>query len=232
MQLCPQMKRIILLYSIVLTITSCGIDSESVDVYVDEKSIELVYPESGTEVRQGNPIADGQSELVLKWKDLNEAMNYQLHLIEMPNSKTSIVDSDTTETSVVLKNGTLYKWFISVPTTRRFSEIASFKYVGPESGSLAPMPATAISPISGASISSTSTTVNLRWNSEDPDDNIIGYDLFFGEQSNPPLLFSDVEENNMNGIPVEEGKVYYWKIITKDANGNESISDIFNFSVG
>jgi hypothetical protein len=226
------MGKTIFLYFIFLILSSCGIDSESVDLFYNESTLELVYPESDSEVLQGSPISIDQSELLLKWNDESEAMDYQLHLIEMPTSKTSIFKSNSKEISVILENGTRYKWFVSIPNSRNYSEIWSFNYIGTASDSLAPFPAVAVSPISGASISSTSTTVNLKWNAEDPDEDIVGYDLYFGEESDPPLLFVDLEENSVNGIPVEVGKLYNWKIVTRDSNGNESTSDIFNFTVG
>jgi len=41
-----------------------------------------------------------------------------------------------------------------------------------------------------------------------------------------------VSETRFDDIPIEAGKIYYWKIVTKDSVGNESTSEVFTFSVG
>ena len=210
--------------------SACGIDSESVELFYLENTLNLIYPEHNSEIIAGTPISTGESELLLTWSDKSEFMDYQLHLTEIASSKTSIFESKSKEISIILKNGMSYKWFVSIPGTRNFSEVWSFNYIGARPS--VPSPAIAVSPISGASISSTSTTVNLKWKTEGPNNDIIGYDLYFGKETSPPLLLSDLKETNTNDLPVEVGNQYFWKVVTKYADGNEAISNIFNFSVG
>ncbi|TLP80531.1 hypothetical protein ES765_07095 [Maribacter sp. ACAM166] len=74
--------------------------------------------------------------------------------------------------------------------------------------------------------------MNLVWKSEDFDNDIIGYNVYFGESTDPTLFETDVVETRFNGIAVNPGKTYYWNIVTKNSIGNESVSPIFTFTVG
>jgi len=38
-------------------------------------------------------------------------------------------------------------------------------------------------------------------------------------------------DSNKNGISVETGKTYYWRIVTIDKTNNKSKSDIYSFTV-
>ena len=79
-----------------------------------------------------------------------------------------------------------------------------------------------------ASIPSTSS-VTLQWTGSDVDDDVAGYDIYIGNNSNPPLFSSDLNTNELV-VTVSSG-IYYWKVVTKDALGNTSDSGIFQFRV-
>ena len=50
------------------------------------------------------------------------------------------------------------------------------------------------------------------------------------ELANPDLFQSKVSDNFINNIDISSDTVYYWKIVTRDLIGNESISNTFYFS--
>ncbi len=210
---------------------SCGPDLDVLNTTDFSLSINLLFPENNTEIKEGRTVSDTQSKLVFKWADENENGPYTVHLRNNDNFQMEVFESDTTELSILLNRNVAYSWYVT-GTSNTISETWSFYNAGPELESAVPSPATALSPSSGAAISQTSTTVNLSWRSEDFNDDIVGYDVFFGEVEDPPLYQSDVIESRLNGIPVSAGKTYYWKIITKDSMGNTSTSEIFFFTVG
>jgi hypothetical protein len=216
---------------LLLIIQSCGVDSDVLEYAKDQINITLIFPEDDSECTEGIIVSDTQSELVFEWSDENDNSPYIVHLTNLVSSQTELIESDNTDVAITLDRGVAYSWFVTGKINSS-SEIWNFYNEGPGLVSSIPYPATAISPVSGASISQTSTSVNLIWKSEDPDDDIVSYDLFFGEAKDPQLYGTDVTETRFNDIPVEAGKIYYWKIITKDSIGNESTSEVFTFSVG
>jgi len=222
---------IFLSFILVIGIYSCGVDSEVLEY--QKSTIKLLYPEDNSEVTDGTILADSTNTLVFKWEFLDYTENHLffIELINLDNDIIEIYESNSNGASIPLQRNHNYSWQVT-DSIHNSSLVWTFKNIGPWDNSVAPLPATAISPVSGASISQTSTAVNLIWESEDGDDDIIGYDLYFGETEEPALVVSDITTSRYNDIPVEAGKTYYWKIVTKDSVGNESTSEVFNFSVG
>lgn len=225
------MKKSGFLVFLFLILQSCGVDSDVLGYADDEKSIMLIFPENDSECTEGIIVSDSQSELVFRWEDEFNNSPYTVHLTNLLSSQTELILSDTAEVAIILDRSVAYSWYVTGKTNSS-SEVWNFYNEGPGLESSIPYPASAISPVSGASISQTSTTVNLIWKSEDPDNDIISYDLYFEEAKDPALYGTDLTDTRFNDIPVEANKTYYWKIITKDSIGNESTSEVFNFSVG
>lgn len=225
------MRKSILLFSLSIVIYSCGVDLDVLEYAKIDKSIELIFPENDSNCTEGTIVSETQSELVFEWQDEFDKGPYIVHLTNSLNSETELFVSENTELGILLNRGIIYSWHV----TGKFnngSETWSFYNAGPGLESTIPLPATALSPVSGATISQTSTTVNLIWKSEDFDNDIISHDIYFGEAIDPDLFDINIIETRYNEIPVESGKTYYWKIVTKDSIGNESTSRVFNFTVG
>lgn len=216
---------------ILLIIQSCGVDSDVLEYAKDEINITLIFPEDNSECTEGIIVSDTQSELIFEWSDEIDNSPYTVHLTNVESSQTELIESDDTDVAITLDRGVAYSWFVTGKINSS-SENWNFYNEGPGLKSSIPYPAIAISPVSGASISQTSTSVNLIWKSEDSDDDIISYNLFFGESKDPQLYGTDVTDTRFNDIPVEAGKTYYWKVVTKDSIANESTSEVFTFSVG
>ena len=223
-------KRVFLILT-VFSIQSCGIDLDVLEYSQNSSNIVLLFPENEMECTEGIIISNTESELTFEWNDANFNSPYILHLTNISNGQTKMIESETTELAIILDRGISYSWYVT-GTSNTSSEIWNFYNAGPGLESAIPLPAEAISPVSGASISQTSTSVNLIWKSEDSDEDIVGHDLYFGESTDPEIYSTDITETRINEIPVKAGKTYYWKIVTKDSIGNESTSAIFSFSVG
>jgi hypothetical protein len=83
--------------------------------------------------------------------------------------------------------------------------------------SYAPFPAEIISPTMAESISTSDNVITLDWIGSDIDDDIIGYDVYFGTSTTPEIIESDLNESILNNVSIVSNTIYYWKIITKDA---------------
>tara|TARA_R110001583_G_scaffold41753_3_gene132779 strand:- start:17068 stop:17748 length:681 start_codon:yes stop_codon:yes gene_type:complete len=225
------LKKVGFLIFVIIAIQSCGVDLDVLEYARKTINLSLVFPENDSDCTEGIIVSDTESELIFEWIDENNNDPYILHLTNISISQTELYESETTEVAIILERGATYSWYVTGKINSS-SEIWSFYNEGPGLESTIPFPATAISPVSGASISQTSITVNLIWKSEDLDNDIVSHDLYFGEAKDPELFGTDIIETRFDDIPVEAGKTYYWKIVTKDSVGNESTSTIFFFSVG
>ncbi|WP_420401910.1 hypothetical protein [Flagellimonas sp.] len=73
------------------------------------------------------------------------------------------------------------------------------------------------------------SSIDLIWNTTDEDGDTLSYDLYFGTDENPPL-FDEGLESDTYSISVEPGKVYYWRVVSKDGRGGVSIGPIWDFA--
>jgi hypothetical protein len=94
----------------------------------------------------------------------------------------------------------------------------------------APFPADNLIPSLGQTISSTNNKVTLSWTAIDIDNDIAGYDVYFGTLSVPALYKKNLTTPVLD-VAVTPATKYYWKVITKDAVGNTSESDVIQFTV-
>ena len=67
-------------------------------------------------------------------------------------------------------------------------------------------------------VSSVNPTVTLTWVGSDPDGDTVSYNLYFGENPNPPVYMSDLAETQAT-VDLEPGRTYYWKVTVSDGKG-------------
>ena len=116
-------------------------------------------------------------------------------------------------------------------TTTTQSDTWKFYNAGLGTVSHPPFPADNLSPAYGQNVTATGGTVNLTWTASDPDNDIAGYDVYFGTTATPTISKSNITDKFMNGVAVTSGITYYWKIVSKDNQGNTSDSGVFQFKV-
>jgi len=225
--------RIVWVFLMLVLTASCGVDQNLVDELLGVQDIELLFPENNSECTEGTILSETQSEVVFRWSDAfpNENSAYQINLTNLISNNTDVINTDSTAMPVILERGIPYSWFITdaVSGSTR-SAVWTFYNAGPGVNAFIPFPAAAVSPESESTIA-TSSSVNLVWNAIDLDEDITAYDVYFGQDEDPPLLQASLTDSFINNVPVSSGTLYYWKVTTKDAFGNESNSAVFNFQV-
>ncbi len=74
------------------------------------------------------------------------------------------------------------------------------------------------------------TSVTLSWDSYDPDDDTMTYDVYFGTSSNPPKVSANQSGKTLNRSNLSAETTYYWKVTAKDSNGATTERPIWSFS--
>ncbi|MFC2148549.1 hypothetical protein ACFLR9_08285 [Bacteroidota bacterium] len=195
----------------------------------------LVFPADNTECNEGviSSIDETKSAVTFQWNASENTDTYEVNLRNINTNTSTKSNSTTNDATITIDRGTPYEWFV-VSKANGTNETASsvkakFYNQGPGIENYAPFPAEAINPARGATIAS-ATSVNLQWAASDIDDDIVGYTVFFGTNTNPTAELGTTEESNLNA-PITSGTKYYWSVITTDSQNNSSTSEVFEFTV-
>ncbi|QIL41402.1 hypothetical protein G7074_20330 [Pedobacter sp. HDW13] len=210
--------------------TSCG-KNDSTDITADPQPALLTFPAQNSVCTAGTVISTTKSTVTFTWNSGGNTNNYELNIKNLLTNAVTTLTSSTNQLSVNLDRDTPYSWYVlsksnSLSTTAK-SEVWKFYNAGIGSVSHPPFPADNLSCVFGQGAAS--GTVNLAWTANDPDNDILGYDVYFGTSSTPASYKAGITDKFLNGIAVTSGTTYYWKVITKDAAGNTSDSGIFQF---
>ena len=223
-----------ILFSLILVLSSCGKDNDLSGLVLNPAAATLIFPENLTKCFEGNIISPTESEVTFRWNASDNTDIYELHVSNLLNGSTDIYQTKQTELAVIILRGVPYSWFVvsalNDTNNTATSQTWSFYNAGEAVVSYIPFQAEPISPLPGTVFSNVST-ISLSWQATDLDDDIISYDIYFGSSSPPEMYQADVTSASVQNIPVSPNAIYYWQISTKDEQGNESVSSIFDFEV-
>ncbi len=222
-----------MLFSLVLLLAACSGKKNNPS---PPRPASLLTPLQNSVCTSGNVISNTQSEVTFTWQAAMYADSYELHITDLLTEMALPVQTTaSTKLNVTLSRAAPYSWFV-VSRSSRISTTANsdtwkFYNSGPGVVNYAPFPADITSPAFGVGISAMNGMVNLEWIGSDVNNDIAGYDVYFGTTNTPPLLKSGVTAMFLNNVAVTSGTTYYWKVITKDQQGNTSDSGVYQFSV-
>ncbi len=165
----------------------------------------------------------------------NDVVKYKI-TIAKNRSLTDLVEDRVvsgTTINITLENGVAYYWRITPEDLKdnigESSSVFAFYTEGIGVSNYAPFTAEIISPDINSSINA--GTISLNWKGADTNtEDVLTYELFFGEATDPALVSSDLTAETSDVI-VESGKTYYWKINTLDNFGAKTIGQIWSFNV-
>jgi len=224
---------IILTSFALIIIAGCG--KNSTNSIADPTAVTLTFPAQNSACTTGTVISATQSTIVFTWNSASNADSYE---IDIKNLLTSTIVTQTVTTNqytATLLRDTPYSWYVvsksnSSSTTAK-SDVWKFYNAGLGTISHPPFPADALTPTFGQNVTATAGAIKLSWAGSDPDNDIAGYDVYFGTTATPALSKANVTDMFLNGVSVTSGTTYYWKVITKDNQGNTSDSGVFQFKV-
>jgi hypothetical protein len=197
----------------------------------------LLAPATNEACAAGTVLSDSITKIKFSWTSVTTASSYDITIKNLLTGTSVTQGATTNSIEVAVKRNTPFSWFVtskSTTTTKTSdSNIWKFYTTGPVQIFYTPFPAEAISPTIGQQIAATAGKISLRWKGTDVDNDISSYDVYFGTDANPPILQSKLAASTTSiaDISVVIGTKYYWKVVTKDAKGNSSSSEIFQFTV-
>ena len=140
------------------------------------------------------------------------------------------------QTTISLTKAEPYSWKVKsigeVGSTPAISEQWKFYLAGDAIVNYAPFPAELLSPRSGANVTpGVNNLITLNWTSSDVDGDLDRFEVYLDQTDASTLVESinyQADETSVE-VEVEDDSTYYWKVISIDANGNQSISGVYAF---
>lgn len=226
------MRRLLILSGVLLFLTGCSKDNSP----KVPGAVTLVFPENNSECIAGISRSQTTSEVEFVWEATSHAARYELTVTRIGSGVFENVTTSNTRASLVIDKGAPYSWQV---TARNASgeegpPSASWQFynAGAET-TYPPFPAVIKSPVSGESVTpDKSGEVLLLWSGADADNDLAEFEVHFGISATALTLQATLAPNQTSfAVPVVSGTIYFWEILSRDAEGNTSRSGVYSFRV-
>lgn len=195
----------------------------------------LLFPLQNEICAAGENPTPTESTVHFHWSD---AANTDSYVLSLKNLNTGVVTENTSKKSdlkLTIPRATPFSWTVaSISSKNPVTALSdSWKFYNSSVGqfSYAPFPATLTFPAMGQILDVTGNTVTLTWSGSDADGDIASYDIYYGKNSTPTLIGTNKADNQSFSVVVSVNTIYYWKVVTKDVQGNSSDSEVYQFKV-
>jgi len=223
------MKKIIYILSAITLFIGCSKDESP----KNPTEAVLVFPDNNQECNQGVDVNINQSSVTFTWDASTNTDSYDVVLKNLDTGTTTTHNSITNQLAITLNKATPYSWSVISKSTSSTetaqSDTWKFYNAGDPVTSYTPFPAELVSPAMGANITGV-TSQTLSWQGSDIDNDIVSYDVYFGTVTPPTNLQNSTAASALD-VTVASGNTYFWRIVTRDGEGNTSQSEIFEFRV-
>lgn len=194
----------------------------------------LVFPNQNSECTTGESLDESTSNVEFRWVSSANTEIYELKVSNITTGIAQTISTASLSAKLPLEKGAPYSWFVVSKNTKAnetaFSETWQFYNAGSQI-TYAPFPAQIIFPKSGASVlKDINNEVELSWSGADIEDDIEVFEVYFGTEPTANILIASLTSDGFNQkVSVLSETTYYWRIVTRDAEGNTSDSGIFQF---
>lgn len=226
------MKKLNYLFIILFLFTtamSCGEDSVTEDF--PPAKVTLSFPENSKDCNEGTIISDTQSEVTFRWNTPANADSFTLKINNLDSGTSQSVTSKIAEAKVSILRATAFSWSVTSKSSSssKTAESDTWKFynAGPPEENHVPNPATVVSPGMDAQVNE--GAVSLTWAGTDLDNDIASYEVYM-DNANPPTTMVGTSTSNKLEVTIVKDLSYYWQVVTIDAIGNKSTSEVFNFT--
>jgi len=192
----------------------------------------LISPINNTECLTATSVSATESNVTFEWNPADNADTYSIYVKNL-KTQTQLQYNAGVNTSMIIKllKGVPYSWYVTSKSnaTSETGTSAVWKFYNAGDGiiSYIPFPADLVAPAMSSTVEG--PTINLQWNGEDIDNDIVEYKVYMDTNNNPTTLKGTVTTEFLNQVSVTAGTSYYWKVVTKDGAGNTATSPVFQF---
>jgi len=193
----------------------------------------LIGPQNNSSCTSDTVITSQTSQVNFSWQAALNADEYELVIRDIQTNSDIQLKTFRTFSFVVLNRGKQYSWWViskyDADQTASKSMVWTFYLEDSQKSSYFPFPANLLNPKSNEQISLNGGKYIFRWETTDLDDDIIEYDIYLGRDPNDLTLLAEGLSFNSIELSLNPNQFYYWKVITRDSEGNVSISPIEGF---
>lgn len=223
------MKKYIFIILIVSALFSCGGDGEDLPANNIPSIPSLINPL--------NDLLCTDNTVIFNWNassDLDgDIINYTIQVSKDKDFTQIVEDIKIAQTTITLTldKGKAYYWRVKATDTSNdsseYSSIFQFYTEGKAVQNYAPFLPELIAPALNSVIQS--SAVILKWDAQDFDNDVLTYDVYFG-QENPPLQkVGNAQTDSQLSVNVISSTNYYWKVVALDGKGGKTIGQVWNF---
>ena len=196
----------------------------------------LVAPAADASCNDGQVVSATVSRVSFRWNAAENAESYVVNVKNLLTNTSTTHETSATQLSVNLNRSTPYSWYVVSKSSKvsATAESSVWKFYNAGEGTVfySPYPAFNLIPAMGQSVGSVTGKITLSWTGEDVDNDIQSYDVYLGSSSsNLTKIKEGITVTTVSDVAVTQGTKYYWKVLTKDAQGNTSSSELHNFTV-
>ena len=196
----------------------------------------MLSPANNEICLDGVSINDSQSDVNFSWTTTQNTVSYDVIVTNLTTQSQQTFSSNLNQTTISLTKSEPYSWKVisigEVGSTPAISEQWKFYLAGDAIVNYAPFPAELLSPRSGANVTpGVNNLITLNWTSTDVDGDLDRFEVYL-DQTEASILVESInyqaDETSIE-VEVENDSTYYWKVISIDASGNQSISGVYAF---
>ena len=208
---------------------SCGPDP----IPVPEPSL-LIAPSNLNICNTASRINDLERQVRFQWTAPLNTESYNLVVQNTLTGEQQTITTSLLTESIILTSGAPYQWYVisksSLTVEEGKSSIWYFYLEGNPQASHFPFPALLLSPSDELIVSlNASNAFTFEWEGNDLDNDIQGYDFYLGTSSSFLNKEREAITSQQVTLVLIPNTIYFWQIISKDLQGNQSTSEIYQF---
>ncbi len=200
------------------------------EVIPDPESVLLLAPENNNNCTTAIRVSDQQSQVNFSWQESLHTDEYELVVRDILTNVDQKKLTLRFSSSIVLESGKQYSWWVNSKSFQTEniakSQVWTFYIEGIPTSSHFPFPAKLLSPENNTQVSLENGVLTLRWEAVDLDNDVVDYDVYLGpDPDDLELALENLTTNSISATLIPD-RYYYWKVATRDKQGNISNSDI------
>ena len=200
------------------------------EVIPDPESVLLLAPENNNNCTTAIRVSDQQSQVNFSWQESLHTDEYELVVRDILTNVDQKKLTLRFSSSIVLESGKQYSWWVNSKSLQTEniakSQVWTFYIEGIPTSSHFPFPAKLLSPENNTQVSLENGVLTLSWEAVDLDNDVVDYDVYLGpDPDDLELALENLTTNSISATLIPD-RYYYWKVATRDKQGNISNSDI------